>query len=84
MYKKIISLIFSALLIVQISSCGTLFYPDRRGQTHGKIDTDVVLLDGIGLLFYIIPGLIAFAIDYKTGTIYKNPTSVNLNINNSN
>jgi len=79
MCKKIISLILSLLLVTQISACGTLFYPDRRGQTSGKIDVDVVLLNGIGLLFYILPGVIAFTVDYKTGAIYM-PVSSNLDL----
>jgi hypothetical protein len=27
-------------------------------------------LDGIGLLFFLIPGVIAFAVDFSNGTIY--------------
>src|SRR5690606_29936038 len=30
----------------------------------------VAILNGIGLLFYVIPGLIAFAVDFATGAIY--------------
>ena len=28
------------------------------------------MLDGIGLLLFIIPGVIAFAVDFSTGAIY--------------
>ena len=31
------------------------------------------MLDAVGLLFYIIPGLIAFAVDFATGAIYFEP-----------
>ncbi len=31
---------------------------------------DIVAFDAIGLLFYIIPGLIAFGVDFATGAIY--------------
>ncbi len=34
------------------------------------MDIGVVLLDGIGLLFFIIPGVIAYAVDFSNGTIY--------------
>ena len=57
-------------LIVQLSGCGTIFYPSRRGQRGGRIDAGVAVLDGVGLLFFIIPGVIAFAVDFADGTIY--------------
>jgi hypothetical protein len=55
------------------SGCGLLLYPERRGQPAGRLDWGVVLLDGIGLLLFFVPGLIAFAIDFATGTIYLPP-----------
>lgn len=55
------------------SACGTLLYPERRGQTSGRIDPAVAILNGIGLLFFLIPGLIAFAVDFSTGAIYLPP-----------
>ena len=58
------------LLVFQLSGCGTLFYPERRGQRGGRLDTGIVVLDGIGLLFAIIPGVIAFAVDFGNGCIY--------------
>lgn len=60
----------AAALLTQLTACGTLFYPDRRGQIEGKIDPVVAALDAIGILFYVIPGLIAFAVDFATGAIY--------------
>ncbi|QXH47566.1 polyribonucleotide nucleotidyltransferase [Pseudomonas xanthosomatis] len=59
-----------ATLLTQMTACGTIFYPDRRGQIEGKIDPVVVAMDAIGILFYVIPGLIAFGIDFATGAIY--------------
>ncbi|WP_437231015.1 hypothetical protein SH661x_002262 [Planctomicrobium sp. SH661] len=53
-----------------LSGCGTLLYPERRGQAAGRLDWKVVALDGIGLLFFFIPGVIAFAVDFLNGTIY--------------
>ena len=52
------------------SGCGTLLYPERSGQQGGRLDPTVVILDSVGVLFYIIPGLLAFAIDFANGTIY--------------
>jgi hypothetical protein len=50
--------------------CGTIIYPERRGQTAGRIDVGIALLDGLGLLVFLIPGVIAFAVDFSTGAIY--------------
>lgn len=54
----------------QLAGCGTLLYPERRGQVAGKYDTDIILLDAAGLIVGIIPGVIAFAVDLSTGAIY--------------
>lgn len=62
--------VLAITLLSQLAACGTLFYPDRRGQIDGKIDPAVAVLNAVGLLFYVIPGLIAFAIDFTTGAIY--------------
>ncbi|MEN5239977.1 MULTISPECIES: polyribonucleotide nucleotidyltransferase [Pseudomonas] len=59
-----------ATLLTQLTACGTVFFPDRRGQIEGKIDPMIAALDAVGLLFYIIPGLIAFGVDFATGAIY--------------
>jgi hypothetical protein len=59
----------AAVLVLQLG-CGTILYPERRSQAAGKLDTDIVLLDGVGLLFFLIPGVIAFAVDFATGAIY--------------
>lgn len=73
MVKKLVKTLYvlvCAVLIAQMAGCGTLMYPERRGQKSGRIDVGVAVLDGIGLLFFIIPGLIAYAIDFSEGTIY--------------
>jgi len=57
-------------LLVQVFGCGTIIYPERRGQKSGRIDPGIAILDGIGLIFFIIPGLVAYAIDFTTGAIY--------------
>lgn len=54
--------------------CGTILHPERRNQPHGgRIDWGVVALDALGLLFFFIPGVIAFAVDFSTGAIYFPP-----------
>jgi hypothetical protein len=70
---RLIGGVLVATLLTQITACGSIFYPDRRGQIDGKIDPAIAALDAVGLLFYIIPGLIAFAVDFATGAIYFEP-----------
>ena len=57
-------------LTLSLAGCGTIIYPERRGQTGGRIDPAIAILDGVGLIVFLIPGLIAFAIDFATGAIY--------------
>jgi len=65
-----IRLVLILALSVQMVSCGTILYPERRNQRDGRLDAGVVVLDAVGLLFGIIPGVIAFAVDFSTGAIY--------------
>jgi len=60
-------------LIMQMSACGNLLYPERQGQKRGTIDAGVAVLDAVELLFFIVPGVIAFAVDFATGAIYLPP-----------
>ena len=68
--KNCLSLAVGAALAAQSAACGTLMYPNRRGAQGGRVDVGVAVLDGIGLLFFIIPGVIAFAVDFSDGAIY--------------
>lgn len=68
--SRVIGGLLAVSLLTQLAACGTLFYPDRRGQIEGRIDPAITALNAIGLLFYVIPGLIAFGIDFATGAIY--------------
>jgi hypothetical protein len=74
-WKQILRLLISAALIFQSAGCGTLMHPERKGQRGGDLDPGIVVLDAIGLLFFIIPGVIAFAVDFSNGTIYLPPRS---------
>ncbi|HCA02612.1 MAG TPA: hypothetical protein DEO68_10590 [Halomonas campaniensis] len=56
--------------IVTLSGCGTLFHPERKGQMSGNVDPVVAIANGVGLLFFIVPGVIAYAVDFSNGTIY--------------
>jgi hypothetical protein len=68
-FRKALSAALVAAVFLQ-TGCGTILYPERRGQRAGRVDAGVAILDGIGLLFFIIPGVIAFAVDFGNGTIY--------------
>ena len=73
MFKKICNafyLFICAVLTIQLAGCGTLMYPERKGQRSGRIDAGIAVLDGVGLLFFLIPGVIAYAVDFSNGTIY--------------
>lgn len=54
-------------------SCGTLLHPERQGLRSGRLDPAIVVLDAVGLLFFFVPGIIAFAVDFATGAIYLPP-----------
>jgi hypothetical protein len=58
-----------------VAGCGMILHPERRGQPPGGgLDWSIVALDGIGLLLFFIPGVIAFAVDFATGAIYLPPS----------
>ena len=73
MIKKLVKTLYflvCGVLIIQLVGCGTLMYPERRGQRGGRIDAGVAVMDGLCLLLFIIPGVIAFTVDFSNGTIY--------------
>lgn len=59
-----------AACMVSLTGCGTIFYPERKGQISGEIDIKVAAANGVGLLFFLVPGVIAYAVDFSNGTIY--------------
>ncbi|MBD3674257.1 MAG: hypothetical protein HUJ26_12100 [Planctomycetaceae bacterium] len=68
--RRLLCGLLATVLLVQSVSCGTLLYPERIGQTRGPLDPAVVALDTVGLLLFVVPGAIAFAVDFYNGTIY--------------
>ncbi|HEX4071554.1 MAG TPA: hypothetical protein VHX68_10300, partial [Planctomycetaceae bacterium] len=65
-------------LAVQSVSCGTLIHPDRCGQPNsGILDPSIVILDGLGVLVFIVPGVVAFVVDFADGAIYLPGPRVN-------
>jgi hypothetical protein len=69
-FRKSIMIVLIFALVLETASCGFFMYPERRNQAKGEVDVGVAALDAIGLVFFIIPGLIAFAVDFSANTIY--------------
>lgn len=79
MKNKTLMSAFIAILVTQLSGCGVLLHPEREGQRGEKIDPAIAILDAAGLVLFIVPGLIAFGVDFYYGTIYlPNSASVDL------
>ncbi len=68
--RRLVHLILLGILVTQSAACGLLLYPERQGQKSGRIDPGVAILDAAGLVVFIVPGLIAFGVDFITGCIY--------------
>jgi len=67
-YLSAIALALS-LNLAAVSGCGYIIYPERQGQTGSRIDPVGTAMDARLLLFYIFPGLVAFAVDFTNDTI---------------
>lgn len=74
-FKKILNIFILFSLLIQISACGWILHPERSGQRGGRIDLGIAVLDGVGLLLFLVPGIVAFAVDFSTGCIYLPPGS---------
>lgn len=70
-FNKAVVTSLTLIMLFELSACGTIFYPERKGTRSGNLDPIVVAADAVGLLFFFIPGVIAFAVDFSNGTIYK-------------
>jgi len=70
-FVKMLHVVASIALIIQLTACGYFLYPERRGQKPvGRIDPGIAALDALGLLLFVVPGVIAFAVDITNGTLY--------------
>ncbi len=75
---RICAVVVMLAMVFQTLSCGTILYPERRSSPSAsgfdpkgrQIDLAVAFLDAIFLIFYIVPGLVAFGVDFATGAIY--------------
>ncbi len=68
---KKIAIIITIFLSLFISACGTILKPNQINKPHSsQLDIAIVALDAFGLIFFIIPGAVAFVVDYSNGTLY--------------
>ena len=59
--------------------CGTILHGERIGQPHSRdIDWGVAALNGLGLVLFFVPGVIAFAVDFYTGAIFLPPEAMEM------
>ena len=69
MYRRLLAI--SLVASLSFYGCGTILKEDRINKPHSsQLDWRIVLLDGIGLFFYVLPGVIAYAVDYSNGTLF--------------
>lgn len=68
--RRVMNGVVLGVTLTALAGCGTLFHPERKGQIGGRIDPAVAIANGVGLLFFIVPGVIAYAVDFSNGTIY--------------
>lgn len=58
-------------VVAVTTGCGAILHTERCGQPHSRdIDWKIAALDGLGLLLFFVPGVVAFAVDFYTGAIY--------------
>lgn len=68
--KKCVVVLGLVAFLQSTAGCGLLLHPERQGSKGGNLDPVIVLLDGLGLFFFLVPGIVAFAVDVSTGCIY--------------
>ncbi|PKL90726.1 MAG: hypothetical protein CVV21_11275 [Candidatus Goldiibacteriota bacterium HGW-Goldbacteria-1] len=66
----ILRLTVCVLLVFVLVGCGTILYPKRAGQKGGQIDVSVAVMDGLCVLLFVVPGIVAYIVDFSTGCIY--------------
>jgi hypothetical protein len=69
--SRALSIVAASAIVLQLASCGTILYPERRGTQSGHVDTSVAVMDGLWCLLFIVPGVVAFIVDFGNGAIYE-------------
>ncbi|OPZ58655.1 MAG: hypothetical protein BWY87_01358 [Deltaproteobacteria bacterium ADurb.Bin510] len=68
--RKALSVVLLFSLLSMFTSCAFFLYPERRGRTAGHVDVPCLILDCGLLIFWVVPGVIALAVDFASGAIY--------------
>lgn len=68
--KPLLPIALSGMMIVSLTACGTLIYPERNTHNSSKLDLSIVALNAIGTILFFVPGVVGFAVDFITGAIY--------------
>jgi len=69
-----IAFLLALLVALPVAGCGTIVFEERQGEPHSdRLDPNVLIMDGFGLLLFIVPGVVAFLVDFHSGAIYLPP-----------
>lgn len=52
------------------AGCGYFLYPERRGNSGGRVDGAILVMDLLWLLPGLVPGVIALVVDFSSGAVY--------------
>ncbi len=74
MKKSSIRIVTLAILLsfsLSLSNCAYILKPEQRGNSQGEIDTTNLVFDILWLIPGLIPGIVALAVDFGNGAIYR-------------
>lgn len=69
--RLVSGLLTTTLLATTPLGCGYFLHPERRGNSS-NVDAGTLVMDLLWLLPGIIPGVIALAVDFSSGAVYRN------------
>ena len=71
--SRLVAVITLVALLAVTTNCGYILYPDRRQQNpdrQGEIDLPVLVMDGVWLFVFVVPGVVFLFIDFYYGTMF--------------
>ena len=69
--KKFVFAMLCAGVLLSCTGCGTVFFSYRMGRKASQVVDNRVFYGNCFLcLFGVVPGVVAFFLDYENGTIY--------------
>lgn len=76
--SRIAALLVLLSLTFAMTQCGYILYPERKGQSGGQIDVEVLVMDCLWLIVGVVPGVVALVVDFTTGCIYEGGATVKM------